>query len=176
MIRLQTERLVLRPPEEGDFEAYAALCADAEVMRFLGGRPWTRRESWRHLAYLSGHWSLRGYGQWMMVPKSGGATIGRVGFIDSEGHPGFEIAWALSRASWGQGYASEGATRALQFAFSQLRRDHVISLIDPANEPSRKLAERLGERYERTLEHEGQSLDLMGIRRADWIASMGRGD
>ena len=58
--RLETARLLLREWQEGDFDAYARLCADPEVMRYLGGHTFSVLEAWRHMAYLVGHWALRG--------------------------------------------------------------------------------------------------------------------
>src|SRR5262245_53953196 len=59
--RLETARLILREWQEGDFDAYASLCVDPEVMRSLGGTTLSVLEGWRHMAYLVGHWALRGF-------------------------------------------------------------------------------------------------------------------
>ena len=75
--------------------------------------------------------------------------IGRIGFLNPEGWPGFEIGWTLARHAWGKGYATEGAKVALQYAFKELDQRHVISLIHPDNVASMKVAERIGEKFER---------------------------
>ena len=74
--------------------------------------------------------------------------IGRIGFLNPEGWPGFEIGWTLARHAWGKGYATEGGRAALEYAFTKLDQPHVISLIHPDNTPSMKVAERLGEKLE----------------------------
>ncbi len=169
MITLNTERLTLRMFREDDFEAFAAICADAEVMRFLGeGKPMTRPEAWRHMAFLVGHWHLRGYGHWAVEEKATGRLVGRIGFLNPEGWPAFEIGWTLARESWGRGYATEGARRALEYAFTELERNHVISLIAPENQASIKVAERLGERLESETELLGKRLLIYGIDRDVW--------
>ena len=169
MITLNTERLTLRMFREDDFEAFAAICADAEVMRFLGeGKPMTRPEAWRHMAFLVGHWHLRGYGHWAVEEKATGRLIGRIGFLNPEGWPAFEIGWTLARESWGRGYATEGARRALEYAFTELERNHVISLIAPENQASIKVAERLGERLESETELLGKHVLIYGIDRDVW--------
>jgi RimJ/RimL family protein N-acetyltransferase len=86
MIELETERLIMRMWREDDFEAYARICADPEVMRYLNkdSKPLTRLESWRHMAFLIGHWHLRGYGHWAVVEKSSGNLVGRIGFLYPE--------------------------------------------------------------------------------------------
>jgi RimJ/RimL family protein N-acetyltransferase len=56
---LNTSRLRLREPTASDFNDYASLCADAEVMRYVGDRgPLSREDAWRQLTMLVGHWAL----------------------------------------------------------------------------------------------------------------------
>ncbi len=162
---LQTERLILRMFREEDFEAYAKLTSDPEVMRFLGGKALDRYETWRHMAFLIGHWHLRGYGQWAVEEKSSGNFIGRIGFQNPAEWPGFELGWTLAREYWGRGYATEGARRALKYGFEELDRSHVISLIDPENKPSIRVAERLGEKVEGQTQLLGHQVLIYGIDR-----------
>ena len=171
-MRLETERLILRMFREDDFETYAKICADPEVMRYLGeGKPYTRLEAWRHMAFLVGHWHLRGYGHWAVEEKASGQLVGRIGFLNPEGWPGFEIGWTLARECWGKGYATEGARRALEYAFTDMNRDHVISLIHPENRASNRVAERLGEKLEGEAEVFGKQVSVYGIDRAAWHAA-----
>ena len=91
--------------------------------------------------------------------------MGRVGFLNPEGWPAFELGWTLSRNFWGRGYATEAARRALAYAFDELDKDHVISLIDPKNTSSIKVAERLGEKVEGKTELLGREVLIYGIDR-----------
>lgn len=142
---LETARLRMRAFRVDDLDAYAAMCADPEVMRFLGtGVTLDRSEAWRSMAGFLGHWALRGYGMWALEEKQTGTLVGRSGFLNPEGWPGFELGWTLGRPSWGKGFATEAARRALDYAFEDLGRKRVISLIRPANTPSMRVAERLG--------------------------------
>ena len=143
MVTLETERLILRPFIEGDFEQYATIMADAQVAKYLGdGRPLARGDAWRQMAMVLGHWQLRGYGPWAVEARETGSLVGRVGFFNPDGWPGFELGWILGREYWGRGYATEAAARALPFAFHELGEDHVISLIRPDNFASIRVAER----------------------------------
>ena len=170
MVRLETDRLILRMFSLDDAEAYARICADPEVMRFLGdGKALSVFEAWRQMAFLVGHWQLLGYGQFAVEEKSSGRLIGRAGFFNPAGWPGFEIGWTLAREFWGKGYATEGARRVLKYAFEEMDRDHVISLIHPDNRASIKVAERLGEKVEGQTELMGHNLLVYGIDRADWM-------
>jgi RimJ/RimL family protein N-acetyltransferase len=164
-IQLETDRLIMRMWREDDFEPYLELCSDPEVMRFLGGKTLDRLETWRHIAFMVGHWQLRGYGPWVVEEKATGDFVGRVGFLNPVGWPAFELGWTLGRRFWGRGYASEAARRALSYAFDELDKDHVISLIDPQNTNSIKVAERLGEKLEGKTELLGREVLIYGIDR-----------
>ena len=171
MTTLETERLTLRMWREDDFEDYARICADEEVMRYIGGKSYSRLEAWRHMAYMIGHWHLRGYGHWAVEEKASGHFIGRMGFFNPAGWPGFEVGWTLERESWSKGYASEGARRMLSYAFTEMDRDHVISLIHPENRASIKVAEKMGEKVEGQTEVLGVPVIIYGISRDEWRAA-----
>lgn len=143
--RIETERLVLRGWDDGDLDAFAAMSSDPEVMRFIGG-PMDRAESWRRMALHAGHWALRGYGNWALERRADGVLIGRAGLWRPEGWPGLEVGWKLARAAWGQGYATEAATATVQWARTALGATELVSLIDPENVASARVAQRLGMR------------------------------
>jgi RimJ/RimL family protein N-acetyltransferase len=171
MVTLETERLTLRWLQESDLDAYAEMCADAEVMRYIGdGQPLSRPMAWRNLAMMVGHWSLRGYGLWAAEERSSGVLVGRIGFWNPEGWPGFELGWMLRRAFWGRGYATEAAQAALRFAFTRLEQPHVISLIHPENAASIRVAQRLGERLLGSTEVMGKPASIYRITREEWQA------
>lgn len=140
---LDTSRLRLRQPAASDLDAYASLCADPEVMRYVGDRgPLSREDAWRQLAMLVGHWALRGNGMWVVEELGSGAFVGRVGLHYPEGFPEPEVAWAIARPYWGRGYAFEAATAALRIAFD--------------------------ERFERNLIARGHEVSLYAIERRHW--------
>jgi RimJ/RimL family protein N-acetyltransferase len=171
-VTLQTERLVLRQFREADLDAYAEMCGDAEVMRYLGaGAPVGRADAWRNLALMLGHWRLRGYGLWAAEERASGEMVGRVGCWNPEGWPGLEVGWMLRRRFWGRGFATEGSRAALAYAFTRLGCPHVLSLIRPGNAASVRVAQRLGERLEGRTEVMGGEVLVYGIRREDWAPS-----
>ncbi len=169
MVTLETERLTLRMLRESDSDAYAEMCADPEVMRYIGdGQPLARPMAWRNLAMMIGHWSLRGYGLWAVEERSSGAFAGRIGFWNPEGWPSFELGWMLRRSLWGRGYATEAARAALNFAFIELKQLHVISLTQPENAASIRVAQRLGERHVDSKEMMGKLALIYRITREEW--------
>jgi RimJ/RimL family protein N-acetyltransferase len=166
---LETPRLLLRMLREADLDAYAAMLGDAEVARYLGdGRPLTRPEAWRNLALMVGHWQLRGYGLWGVEERATGELVGRIGLWNPEGWPGLEVGWTLRRASWGRGFATEGARVAVRYGFEVMRLPELISLIRPDNTRSIRVAERLGERFDGTVELLGSVAQVYRLRRDDW--------
>jgi RimJ/RimL family protein N-acetyltransferase len=164
---LSTERLRLRALRNDDFDDYAALNADPAVVRYLaaGAAPWDRGRSWRHMAFLVGHWHLGGSGMWVMEQRQTGAFLGVVGFAEPEGWPGFELAWKLLPRFWGNGFATEGARAALDHAFTVWRKERVISLIHADNRASIRVAEKLGERLEGRVDLFGTEMLRYGIGR-----------
>lgn len=142
--RLETPRLILRAIDvERDFEPWAAMMADAETARFIGGVQ-ERAAAWRGMCTIVGHWQVRGYGFFAVEEKATGAFVGRIGPWYPEGWPAREVGWTIRREFWGKGYAREAATATIDWAFDHLGWESVIHTIDPANAPSIALATRLG--------------------------------
>ena len=169
MVTLETDRLRLRMLCESDLDDYVEMCADPEVMRYIGdGQPLDRSMAWRNLAMMVGHWTLRGYGLWAAEERSSGVLVGRIGFWNPEGWPGFELGWMLRRSFWGRGYATEAARTALQFAFTQLEQPQVISLIHPENAASIRVAQRLAEQLVGSTEVTGKPVLVYRISRDEF--------
>ena len=131
---------------------------DPEVVRYLGGTPFGREDTWRRLLCAIGLWPAYGYGYWAVERKEEGDLIGQVGFADFkrdmqpsiEGLP--EAGWIFSPHAHGKGYAREAVTAALAWADERLDAPMIPAIIDPGNAPSIRVAERCGfaEREEAT--------------------------
>lgn len=161
----------LRQFRESDLDAWARIAADPETMRFIGGgEPLSRSEAWRSLGYLLGHWELRGYGLWAAEERASGALVGRIGLYRPEGWPGLEVGWLVARERWGEGFATEGAHAALDHAFAHVGAERVISVIQPGNAASIRVAEKLGERPAERRQLGGHDVRVYAISRSDWEA------
>ena len=154
----------MREWREEDLDAHAAMSADPEVQRYLEG-VLDRVQSWRSMAFHSGHWVLRGYGNWVVERKADGVVIGRVGLWNPEGWFGVEVGWKLDRDVWGHGYATEAAAASLEWAWRELDVDRVLAVIAPENDASRRVAARLGMRKLRDDAHSGRPVVIMAIDR-----------
>jgi RimJ/RimL family protein N-acetyltransferase len=170
-IRIETERLILRPPRMEDFDAYAANMADAEAARFIGGQQ-VRALAWRGFLASAGAWMIQGFSMFSVIEKASGRWIGRLGPWYPDGWPGPEVGWGLARHAWGKGYAYEGSVAAIDWAFEHLGWSEVIHSIDPANHASQKLAQRLGSTCRGPgrlpAPYEDSCIDIWGQTREDW--------
>lgn len=144
---IETERLVLRMPEAADLPAWTAFFA-TERSRYVGG-PGDAAKAWRVFASIAGHWTIRGYGIFVLTRRGTGEPVGTVGPWHPGDWPEAEIGWALwSLAAERQGYAAEAARAVITHAHRDLGWDTAVSYIDPTNARSIRLAERLGARLD----------------------------
>lgn len=171
---LETERLILRLPQAGDFERFAEMYGDEETARYIGGHL-TRAAAWRKFLAMPGAWAIQGFAMFSLVEKASGLWIGQLGPWQPEGWPGTEVGWALHRSAWGKGYATEAGFAAIDWAFEELGWDEVIHSIDPANLASQALAKRLGSRNRGPGKlpepFETVSIDIWAQSRAEWAAA-----
>ena len=167
-----TDHLTLRLWQPEDFEDFAAMSAEADVMKFISmdGKPVSRFMAWQGFCAIVGHWELRGFGMFAVIERATGEFVGRVGPWHPEGWPGFEVGWAIRKKFWGRGYAAEAARRCFEYVFTDLQQPHLISLIDPANTPSIRLAERVGEHLEGTAVLPDTQKEVLqyGLSRDEW--------
>jgi RimJ/RimL family protein N-acetyltransferase len=171
--RLDTERLILRPPRVEELDDWIAMMSDPDVAGFIGGvQPPSM--VWRGVMAMIGAWHATGIAMFSVIERGSGRWLGRIGPWCPHGWPGTEVGWALARSAWGQGYAHEAAVASMDYAFDVLGWDDVIHTIDPANTPSQRLAQRLGS----TLRGPGQlppphheaKVEVWGQCRAQWAS------
>lgn len=144
---VRTERTVLRPWRAGDFESFARLNADLEVMRFFAA-PLPRAESDALAMRLSDHVNQHGYGFWALEIPGVADFAGFVGLMPvpfgAAFTPAIEIGWRLDRAYWGRGYATEAARRCLRVGFGALRLAEIVAYTVPDNVRSRAVMTQIG--------------------------------
>ena len=142
---LETERLILRAPQASDFDVLAPFVMSDRANFIGGGVDKDISHAWRILAILTGHWPLRGYGVFVLVPKDGDAPIGSMGPWYPEGWPEPELSWTIWDANAeGKGYAFEAMVEIRRYAYAVLGWETAVSYIDAANARSIALAERMG--------------------------------
>jgi len=177
---IETDRLLLRKPKLGDAKALNQADGDPEVMEFIGdGRTRTLEETRDAIKRWSAAWKADGFGSLVIERKEDGKVLGRSGFLvwnsetwqtgtlqeygDDIGV--VELGWLLAKEHWGQGYATEAAAAARDYAFIDLKLPRLISLIMKGNDRSIRVAERIGERYVRDVGRDDWSVRLYAVNR-----------
>lgn len=155
---LRTERLVLRGWLDADRAPFAALNADAEVMRHFPSTL-TAAQTDEMIDSMMIGWARRGFGLWAVERVDSGEFIGFIGLSSPSwsAEPMVEVGWRLARSSWGHGFAPEGARAALDFGFSTVRlpAGEIVSFTTAQNSKSRRVMEKIGLRHDpsRDFEH-----------------------
>jgi RimJ/RimL family protein N-acetyltransferase len=161
---LETERLRLRAFSISDFEALAQMWAKDEVVRFIGGKQFSREDVWRRTLAACGQWPYVGYGYWIAVLKDDGRIVGQLGFADFkrdmvpniEGEP--ELGYVFDPSVHGQGIAFEACQAALAWAEEAIGAESYPAIIDVKNVASTRLAEKLGFERKEDATYRGESL------------------
>lgn len=149
----ETERLRLRAWRDSDHDRLATFYA-SDDSQFVGG-PISADDAWRRMAMFVGHWTLRGFGNWVIEEKATGEQAGYAGLWQPFGWPEREIIWILFDGYRGKGYATEAAGAARDHAYRKLGWTTAVSCIDPANRASELVAQRLGARREKQINLRG---------------------
>lgn len=154
---LETERLILRPMVVTDAPAFFALDTDPDVYRFTGESPPTSVAEVEQRIASYPDYKDYGFGRMACVLRKTSDTIGFCGLkklpeLDGE----IDIGYRLTPAHWGQGLATEASLTMMQFGFDTLNLTRIIGLVDPANQRSIRVLEKLGMTYERDIEYFGQ--------------------
>jgi len=159
MIILETDRLLFRRHEPADIDAYCAMEMDADVRRYVGGKPRTREEAEKRFVDTLQPVTNR-LRMWATVLKPDDKYIGRCGIYshfnaDGQAIPG-EASLGLYLASeyWGKGFATEAGKAFIQFGFDELGLERIVTMIDSRNAVSVRVIEKLG--FELVREEKGE--------------------
>ncbi len=167
---LETERLTLRLIQPSDVASLIDLWTDPEVTRYMGGpREWEKlegifEEELRNPSELT-------YNLWPVIEKTSGELVGDCGLLDKEIEDEIEIelVYVFVRSAWGNGYATEIALALREFAMGELKLNRLVSLIDPENTASKRVAEKVGMHLEKDVIRPGERVmhlcvvDLVGM-------------
>ena len=159
---IETERLKLRAHGPGDFAACAAMWALPEVVRYIGGKPFSVEEVWSRVLRYAGHWQWMGFGFWALEEKATGSFAGDLGFAEFkreiepsiEGIP--EIGWVLAPHAQGKGYATEAVRAVVGWGDQHFARARTVCLIHPENLSSLRVAEKCGYKEFQRTAYKGQ--------------------
>lgn len=171
-IILETPRLILRHQVLSDLDDLWALYQNPNITRYIPDAPRSREEALEELEWhMHGHPHHPEFGLWATILKETGRFIGRCGLLpwDVDGVNEVEVAYTIAEEYWGQGLGSEAAQGILKYGFETLKLSRLISLIEPENIGSQKVAEKMGMRLEKKNE-----LPLNGVDETVWVYSTQR--
>jgi len=180
--RLEAPRLILRQWEADDILSFARMCADSEVMQWIGsGRTLSEEESASAVARFRWFWAQNGFGLFAVEIKESSAFAGFCGLsipgFLPEILPAVEIGWRLARESWRQGYATEAASASMHFGFSEARLDEIVSIHQIGNTASERIMEKLGMVLERSTVDPTcmRPVNVRRISRTQWLSTHSSG-
>lgn len=149
MFQLETDRLLIRPWQAQDRTSFTSLMQDTEVTRYVNaGLAYTEKDVDEFLARQSRQLAEHDMCMGAVVEKSSNRVIGIAGTQPLGTTGDLEIGWIFAREVWGKGYATEAGAAAMHHVLETLGRRRVVAIIDPPNEPSKRVAARLGMQYE----------------------------
>jgi RimJ/RimL family protein N-acetyltransferase len=159
---IETARLRLRAHRPDDFAACAAMWALPDVVRYIGGKPFTIEEVWARVLRYTGHWQWMGFGFWALEEKATGTFAGDLGFAEFkrdiepsiQGIP--EVGWVLAPHAQGKGYATEAVRAIVAWGNQHFDRARTVCLIHPENQPSLRVAEKCGYKEFHRTTYKGQ--------------------
>jgi len=165
---IETERLALRPFTFDDVDSLAALCADPETMRFWGGVQ-LREQVWGEILHYRRAYEQTSYSFWAIVDRDQGRLIGRCGIEPQEinGRQEMELGCQIARPYWGHGRGTEAAIAVTEYVFARSSFRRLISIIDPANIASIRVAQKNGMRYETDTDNDGHLLHVYAIHKSE---------
>lgn len=149
-----------------DFVHSAAMWADPVVVRYTTRKPLTEEESWTKFLRYIGHWSLLGFGYWVVEEKSTGNFVGEIGFADYKRdlEPPLddmpEIGWVLASSAHGKGFATEAVRAAVMWADANFGAHSTSCIIDPENFPSIRVALKCGYRATQQAVYHGEFVTM----------------
>jgi RimJ/RimL family protein N-acetyltransferase len=143
---IETKRLILREWKDSDFEPFAALNADPEVMEFFP-KTMTHDETAAMIQRTKARYAEDGFCLWATEEKETADFIGFIGLarpnFEAKFTPCVEIGWRLARRFWGKGYAPEGALAVLQDGFENHGLDEIVSFTAEINLKSIRVMEKI---------------------------------
>ncbi len=147
---ISSDRITLRGWQDRDFQPYVELVSNPDLMRFIGGGAMDQKGARLEFENMRKQWTDRQIGIFVVADISSDIFLGFSGLFESELLVEPALCWSLSANSHGNGYASEAAILARDWAFRKKKVGPLMSLVHPDNLSSRRVAERLNAVVEST--------------------------
>jgi ribosomal-protein-alanine N-acetyltransferase len=173
-LRLETERLILRPFEPGDAQDLHVVHSDPSTFEFIGSEPpLSLNETRDRIARITAHGEEQGFATCAVVEKATGRVIGDCGLKVLEEGPEVELGYKLGPAARGRGYATEAGRAWLRYGFETRGLERIVAVAWPENTASRRVMEKCGMTLVGPGHHYGHETVLYAITRAEFEAPAG---
>ena len=176
-MEILTERLILRPFEDGDLPAYSALNADPLVMQHYPNT-YSTAQSAASIERCRASWDNNGFAFSAVLDRDTGSFLGLSGLslfaADVPFAPAVEIGWRMVPSSWGKGLASEAARAWLAFGFKSKGLDEILAFTAHPNMPSQKVMQRIGMQRHSAYDFDMPSLPVGHVLRPHLVYRMTR--
>ena len=165
-----TARLRARRGGPADEEFVVAMFADPRVTATLGG-PRDRAQARGALARWDAHWDACGFGPWILDDRKTGEPVGWLLLHTTEtgGPDSVELGWSIAPDRWREGLASEAGAEGTRVAFTELELDELVTFTLVDNVASRGVMDKLGFRFDCTVEHANLPHVLYRLDRETWV-------
>jgi [ribosomal protein S5]-alanine N-acetyltransferase len=156
---LETERLVLRAMVAADLDDLLGIFGDPVVMAAFRAGPLDREQVRRWLERNLDHQREHGYGLFAVCLKGSDRLIGDCGLelMEVSGEQVAELGYDFRRDCWNRGYATEAACAVRDFAFDTLGLPRLVSLVQPGNPASERVAQKAGLKRKGRIDHDGRT-------------------
>lgn len=143
---LETERLIIRPFCHDDIAPLAKISADPDVMRYIGGGVQSYEAIEKRVAHYIKCYETKHYSLFAVIEKESDTFIGFCGLIDQQvdGKNYVELGYRFAKSHWNKNLATEAASKVKEFSFDTLKLNEIISIIQPKNRASIRVAEKIG--------------------------------
>jgi len=167
--QLLTDRLRLRPYTSDDVASMFAVFGDPEVMRYsqFGADPSLEATAIR-IQKLIDHQAQFGFSLWVVENRATGELLGDCGLKQLESGPQIEVGYRFAKAHWGRGYATEAAAASVNFGFQSLQLPRIVAVVEPANQASHRVIEKIGLRYQGLARYYGRQMSYFTASREEY--------
>ena len=183
-LELETDRLLLRPLVENDWEMALETFMDPEVMKFVAdvGSEEALAEEMKTAIRRGAGGRI---GVWCVLQRETGEKLGTAillplpieeddtdwSLVQEDRYPDadIEVGYILKRSAWGNGYATEGCRRLVQFAFEETELDEIVAVTDPRNAASQEVLRKCGLRDEGLRRAYAEECPTFRISRQQWL-------
>jgi RimJ/RimL family protein N-acetyltransferase len=168
-IILETQRLLLREFELSDAQKMYELNLDKDVLQFTGDEPFESVEKARLFLQNYTAYQLYGMGRWAVIRKNDNEFLGWCGLKFMKEEDIYDVGYRFFKKCWGRGYATESASKSLEYGFQQLHLEEIIGRVMKENIASIRVLEKIGLKYSHDFDFQGKEGKIYKISKDDFL-------